>query len=325
MIQMEELIYSLTSVIIRYLDSQDEYNKIVQAPPEEHINQTRDYSKKIFSDSGDAIKEKLDKLIEIHTESYPTRRPLLKYFSNEIQFLKNQIDRTTPYTHEEFDSFEKQITQLLFDFKTLLYTPKGIKCSIMLHPCVSTGKETLDPDYILSLRNPAKESSITLNGLKSPPYMPKTFCTSGDFLIQEFTEILYFPLEKADKLSLEKFAKTICADHQKKLISSEDERIRLELSSKDQVIKYQASQIEDQDSKLKEHEATIEKLQQQLIESSKLIEQLRMEISDKDAKYRSICKGVTLFGVNTNHFNKFPPKKEAEEHALAGFSQYMGL
>ncbi|WP_240610475.1 hypothetical protein [Legionella qingyii] len=164
MTRLEELIYSLTAVIVRYHDSQPKVKKLVSETNEELLREkSLIRAKEIIQNKEVHFKIRLNELIKQCSDS--GRRPFLYYILHEISSLKELLDKTGSLEPAKLEEYKNQIFQLLVDLRELLDTPKH---------------KTYRMTY--SKSEDTKEMTIGLSGLKNDGYIGGELCNSGDIL-----------------------------------------------------------------------------------------------------------------------------------------------
>ncbi|MGL5741535.1 MAG: hypothetical protein ACRCXC_02765 [Legionella sp.] len=101
MTRLEELIYSLTAVIIRYHDSQPRVKPLVVETDEELIKENSfSCAQRIIQNQEIHFKVRLNNLIKQCTDS--GRRPLLHYLLHAIISLKTLQEKTSSFEPMQF-------------------------------------------------------------------------------------------------------------------------------------------------------------------------------------------------------------------------------
>lgn len=202
MIRLEELLYSLTTVIIRYHDSLALPLIRASNKTEMHLK-SRELATAIINDRDQDFKLKLNELIQNCTKGYPGRRPFLSFMLNEIVLIHSFLNKKNSFSPEEFIEYKAQIFRLLMDFKGLLTTIKGKTYSVTQH------KTEINPEGV-----------IDLYGCINDGYTGNEFCNSGIFLKEEILEILNIKISFVEEKYRE-FAERICTEHQNALLVPE--------------------------------------------------------------------------------------------------------
>ncbi|KTD43153.1 hypothetical protein [Legionella parisiensis] len=202
MTRLEELLYSLTAVVIRYHDSQPKVKKLVVATDENLLREkSLSCAKEIIQNQDIHFKIRLNDLIKQCSDS--GRRPLLYYILHEIISLKALCDQKISFEPEKLEEFKKQITQLLIDLKLLLDTPKHKTYRI-------TYSQTED----------TKKTALDLSGLKNDGYIGGDLCNSGEILndevLRRFNIYSYTSNER-----IRDIAEQICMEYQHVLLVPE--------------------------------------------------------------------------------------------------------
>ncbi|WP_457589349.1 hypothetical protein, partial [Legionella pneumophila] len=212
MTRLEELLYTLTSVIIRYHDSQPKVlNKlIVESNPILLRRKALALAKEIIQDKDVECKGRLEELIQNCTKGYPDRKPFLYFILNEVLFLKSMLDKKSSFEPSKLEEYKKQITQLLIDLKQLMITPKS---------------KTYEVKYTSATEN--SETSISLSGVKNDGYVGGEFCNSGNLIKEEVLEALNIHInskntaECSSDEEIKALAESLCLEHQNALLVPE--------------------------------------------------------------------------------------------------------
>lgn len=195
MTRLEELLYSLTTVILRYHDSQPKVKKLVTETDEEilqekyliraiEIIQNQELNFKIY----------LSNLIKQCTDS--GRSPFLYYLLHEVASLKALLDQKKSLESIELQEYTNHIAQLLIDLKRLLDTPKS---------------KTYKVTYSKTADGPAVP--IPLSGLKIEGYFEDGLCNSGEILKVGVLKPFKITTHSSNE-DLKNIAKQICNEHQ---------------------------------------------------------------------------------------------------------------
>ncbi|AMP90367.1 hypothetical protein [Legionella pneumophila] len=268
MTRLEELLYTLTSVIIRYHDSQPKVlNKlIVESNPILLRRKALALAKEIIQDKDVECKGRLEELIQNCTKGYPDRKPFLHFILNEVLFLKSMLDRKNSFEPSKLEEYKKQITQLLIDLKQLMITPKS---------------KTYEVRYTSASEN--SEASISLSGVKNDGYVGGEFCNSGNLIKEEVLEALNIHInskntaECSSDEEIKTLADSLCEEHQNALLVPElleKTKILIEGSKKQEnELLTKTQQIETDNKTIIEQQATI-------LEKDKEIEKLKERVSE---------------------------------------------
>ncbi|AWN73203.1 hypothetical protein LEAN103870_08145 [Legionella anisa] len=202
MTKLEELLYSLTAVVVRYHDSQPKVKKLVVATDENLLKEkSLSCAKEIIQNQDIHFKIRLNDLIKQCSDS--GRRPFLYYILHEITSLKELFDQKTSFEPSKLKENKNQISQLLIDLKLLLDTPKHKTYRITYSRPEETKKATLD-----------------LSGLKNDGYIGSDLCNSGEILndevLKRFNICAYTSNER-----IRDIAEQICMEHQHALLVPE--------------------------------------------------------------------------------------------------------
>ncbi|WP_454784574.1 hypothetical protein [Legionella sp. WA2024007413] len=202
MTRLEELIYSLTAVIVRYHDSQPKVKKLVTDTDEELLREkSLIRAKEIIQNKDVHFKIRLNELIKQCSDS--GRRPFLYYILNEITSLNTLLSQKNSLEPTKLEEYKNQIFQVLVDLKVLLETPKH-KTYRMTY--------TQDED--------SKEMTIALSGLKNDGYLGGELCNSGDILNDSVLKRFNITTQTSNA-RISDIAEQICTEHQHTLLVAE--------------------------------------------------------------------------------------------------------
>lgn len=202
MTKLEELIYSLATVIIRYHDTQRGIHPlIVEIDPLLLRKKSRELAMSIMQNRDTKFDEYLKSLIENCTKGYPGRLHFLIFLLHEISFLKAQLDRKTPFNPIEFEEYEKQVAQLFKDLSQLLSTIKSKTCKVSYSALSDTN------------------TSIALSGLLNDAFFGNTFCNSGLLLIDEVFDRFYISQSRSDQ-EIKALVVSLCMENQNALLAN---------------------------------------------------------------------------------------------------------
>lgn len=197
---LDRLIVSLTTIIVRWHDSQLTHNRLIKENRRNEIlniiTQSRSIAEKILEE--DNYLEQLDKIIT-DVKNYALRLPLLKYLEHEINVLYKLRSQQEPFTPAELINYKNTLTQLLSDLYGLLKTKKGEVYHVTYStPLNKSPSEPINKDAI--------------HGLTNDGYTGGIFCNSGDLLLIEIATII--GSEETIRLA----AESICNEHQNALL-----------------------------------------------------------------------------------------------------------
>ncbi|MFO2970767.1 Dot/Icm T4SS effector RavI [Legionella pneumophila serogroup 10] len=292
MTRLEELLYTLTSIIIRYHDSQPKVlNKlIVESNPILLRRKALALAKEIIQDKDVECKGRLEELIQNCTKGYPDRKPFLHFILNEVLFLKSMLDRKNSFEPSKLEEYKKQITQLLIDLKQLMITPKS---------------KTYEVKYTSATES--SETSISLSGVKNDGYVGGEFCNSGNLIKEEVLEALNIHInskntaECSSDEEIKALAESLCLEHQNALLVPEllEKAQILSESSKEQEkeLLTKTQQAETDKQVIIEQQATI-------LEKDKEIEKLKERVSELTRSMpRPVFNPVLPLGYGSLFFN----------------------
>ncbi|CZI92606.1 Uncharacterised protein [Legionella pneumophila] len=292
MTRLEELLYTLTSVIIRYHDSQPKVlNKlIVESNPILLRRKALALAKEIIQDKDVECKGRLEELIQNCTKGYPDRKPFLYFILNEVLFLKSMLDKKSSFEPSKLEEYKKQITQLLIDLKQLMITPKS---------------KTYEVKYTSATEN--SETSISLSGVKNDGYVGGEFCNSGNLIKEEVLEALNIHInskntaECSSDEEIKALAESLCLEHQNALLVPELlEKARILTESSQE----QESELLTKTEQTKTDKKIILEQQATIQEKDKEIEALKEKISDLTRTApRPVFNPVLPMGYSSLFFN----------------------
>lgn len=222
MAQLEELLHSLTAVIIQYNDYQT--TSTIKYPNANELSQ--------FIQNAD-FNDELLIIIEKATKKYSDRKSFLMYLAHEINFIKLMLKKEQPFSAEELTQNIQQIAQLFKDFTQLLTAPKS---------------KTYKVTY--SAMNGEESKNISLPGLQHGSYFTSfvdgAFCVSGKLVNQLLEQVNISP-DSSDK-QINSLARLLCLEHQNRLQTSELQqayaRIKKLEQERDEAVHSSAAQIE---------------------------------------------------------------------------------
>lgn len=271
MTRLEDLLYSLLTVIIRYHDSQSGVKKLV-IDSNYHLlgEKSREFAIKLYHDKGIDLEKKIDAIILECTEGYPGRRPFLYYLSHEIQFLKSfLLDRTNEFNEQEFKNFNNQVCQMLVDFKKLLNTTKSLTYKVtysLIGNHLNSKSELFEENscILFNESKPISQPSIALAGLMNDSYIGNRYCNSGLLLIEEVLDRLNIKEYHSENQVLI-MGDSICKEFKEAIGAPEKEKKIISLGKM-----------------IKEQSLLNESLQMQLQEKDNLNESLRIELKKQE-------------------------------------------
>ncbi|WP_392538212.1 hypothetical protein [Legionella sp. 227] len=195
MTRLEELIYSLTTVILRYHDGQPKVKQLVTETDEELLQaKYLICAKEIIQNQEIPFKIYLSNLIKQCNDS--GRSPFLNYLLHEVASLKALLDQKKSLEPIQLEEYTNQIAQLFIDLKRLLDTPKS---------------KTYKVTYSKTAESPAVPNP--LYGLKIKGYFEDGLCNSGDILKDSVLKPFKITILSSNE-DLKNIAKQICNEHQ---------------------------------------------------------------------------------------------------------------
>ena len=311
MIRLEELLYSLTTVIIRYHDAVAQKALIIAKDLPEARYKCREFATEIIQNKDNDLKfseifntkkdkklnfsEKLNTIIDNSTDKYTNRKPLLIYLLKEIELLNSFHNRTTAFSSEELIQYKAQIYKLLIDIKGLLETKKSNTYEVTQHKIQNEGEIS-------------EGDKIALSGCVDSSYLYSGafFCNSGTFLNEEVFQTLNISYTFSEE-QIREFADRICTEHQNALLVPEQEAkivmLEEENSNQKQIIESSAPKLEEAQSSaaeltdlLKQHEETIRQLKETMAQQAELLKQQEEKISEQTKLLNEQIQRPRLFG-----------------------------
>ena len=222
MTRLEDLLNSLTTVLIRYHDAQGIKILITEADPILRQKKSRQEAIRILKNTEPKFDERLTKLNEECTGKYTERAPFLHYILNEITYLKSMSERKNSFTPEGLEDYKNQLAQMLIDFKNLLLTVKG-----------SNYKVTYS----------TTNQMISLSGLENNAYYGNKLCKSGDLLVEEIFNRLNISTTTSDE-EIRELAADICITHQNALLVPELLEMKAQLTESTLIQKARIESLE---------------------------------------------------------------------------------
>lgn len=185
MTRLENLLYSLTTVLIRYHDYQKDVVK--EASDGSDSLEARERSRlraiSIIQDTESSFNTKLNELIIKSTSNgYSKRKHFLNYIFTEIVFLKKLIDNNSPFEDFKLEEYKDRITLFFMNIRTLLGVVKSRTCHIHLQDTDDQGNVKRSHDS----NNKIIHKAIALSGLINDDFFGGGYyCRSAELLDQE--------------------------------------------------------------------------------------------------------------------------------------------
>lgn len=269
MTRLEEFIYSLTTIIVRYHDSQSGVTRVIVESNAQQLKiKSREWAINGFKNNQDGeLENQLEKLIAECTLGYPARKPFLDFLLHQIQFLKSALNRTSSFNPLTLNAYKNQITQCLYDLKKLLNTIKNVTYKVH-YSHLNAEKD--------SESNP--QALVSLSGLMNDAYIGNTLCNSGLLLKEEIFEHFNITLDPTNH-DAAAFANSLCTEHQNVLLIPE-------LIASNTSLQHQHQEAQDK----------VQSLHTQLALTKETIDSLNKELSTKQeaiTQYEAINKEQT--------------------------------
>lgn len=252
MARLEDILNSLTTILIRYHDAQGIKIIITESDPILRQKKSREEAIRILQNTEPTFDKHLELLNQECTGKYPDRAPFLHYILNEVIYLKSLVERKHSFTPESLEDCKNQLAQMLIDFKYLLLTVKGSNYKVK-YSTIRKNDEELSAKM------------ISLSGLENNAYYGSKLCKSGDLLVEEIFNRLNISTTTSDE-EIKELAADICTTHQNALLVPELLADKIQLTENAIV---QQAQIES--LKLSERE-----LKQLTVEQKERIEALEL-------------------------------------------------
>ena len=308
MTRLEDLLHSLSTVLLRYHDTQGVNVLVTESNPVLLLKKTRDRASLILKDPDVPFDKCLKDLIKECTNGYPGRKPFLSYILNEIIYLKAMLDKKNSFSPKEFDEYKKQMAKMLVDFRQLLITLKN---------------KTYNVTYsaIRSEEDSDSEVTISLSGLVNTAYMGNPLCNSGTLLTEEVLHRLNMTASYSDE-AITALADNICTEHQNALLVPE---LIAKNSALEERTKAQKATIESLTPKLAtaeeraiDQEATIKLLSAKLAETEALVTKQNATIVSltpmlADAEKRATVQEETIKSLTSQLAGDETRVKELQE------------
>lgn len=219
MTKLDELLYSLTSVLVRYHDSQSGVKKlIIETDPHLLRKKSRACAIAILLNKEIDFKTRMGELIKECTNGYPARSPFLFYILHEITFLNSLHDKTQSFSSSQLEDYKNQLTQLLIDLKQLLTTTKGTTYNVKYS---ETG------------------AVIALSGLTNDSYLGNSLCNSGLLIKEEILDTFNISASHSNE-EIKVIAEGLCSEHQNTLLIPE---LQNQLAQSTEQLQYQQETI----------------------------------------------------------------------------------
>jgi myosin heavy subunit len=269
MTKLEELIYSLATVLVRYHDSQPKVNKLVaEIDPTVLRKKSREYAIGIIQ-SKDPKFDHLRGLIDTCTKGYSDRKHFLTYILHEITFLKNQLEKKSPFTAQEFETYQNQAAQLFLNLRQLLNTQKGAT-------------------YRVTFRDLSSDSliSIDLSGLINDAWVGNKHCNSGLFVIEEVLGRFHMTETSTDE-EIQELATSLCTENQNALLVNYLERQKSEWTEQKQELESQASVLETQKLQLESDKSALAAEKLQLESQKPALESEKLHVKSQKSAFEA--------------------------------------
>lgn len=208
MTQLDDLLNSLVTLLIRYHDSQPKIKKIISdTDHQQSRKKSRVYAINVLREDDINFKSFVTNLIKQSTSGYTGRSPFLSFILYEITFLKTLQSIKEPLDSQQLEEYKALITQLFIDFKKLLMTTKNKTCEVQY--------SRFSNEVVMNY-----ERKMELSGLKKDTYIGNIFCNSGCLLNEEVLERFNILINSTDE-ELQLIAQNICEEYQNTLLIPE--------------------------------------------------------------------------------------------------------
>ncbi|KTD45178.1 hypothetical protein [Legionella quateirensis] len=321
MIRLEELLYSLTTVIIRYHDNLMGKKLITAKDIPEARLKSRELAIAIIQNKDNDLdfSTRLKNIIVNCTAGYADRQPFLYYILNEAVLINSYLNRKTSFTSEEFTEYKGQILKLLIDIKGLLCTKKSGRYEVTQHQTDMSPK-----------------GDIALSGCINERYVGDYFCNSGIFLNQEVLETLNISHGFSEE-RFEEFANRICMEHQNALLVPEQQAkilgLEEENSNQKQTIESLSQKTEEAQSSssvqvdlVKQQEEIIRQLQETVAQQAEQLKLQEEKINEQNKQLvEQFQRPKSIFGGMAYNpllfaYTRFPRVAESSETTELGLA-----
>lgn len=309
MTKLEDLYYSLTTVLVRYHDSQAGVTKLInESDPHLLRKKSRSCAIAILQNKDVHYKIRMDELIKECTKGYPGRTPFLYFLLHQITFLKALQDRNKSFEPIQLEEYINQLTQFLIDLRKLLNTTKS-KTYVVKYSRLSIENE------------PNAEVTIALSGLIND-YYPYSLCNSGFLLKEEVLETLNIALNYSDS-EIKVIAESLCIEHQNALLVPE---LQAKLMESKELNTKQQEEIISTTSQYRKLQEKSESQEVTIKERDETISALKTRVSDLSrsgfpnqlaAAYSPAFFGLSRYGSSrTTYFPSSSAAPEQESNRL---------
>lgn len=285
MTRFKDLLYSLTTVLVRYHDSQSGVDKlIVESDTQQIKTKSRRHAIEIINNTSKPCDKVLDGLIMACTKNYPDRRPFLHFLRQEINFLNAMQNKSTSFEADKLEELKRQLTLLVIDFQSLLKTTKTVNY------LVTCSKENNE-------RTPSAVQ-ISLTGLINNSYLGNTLCNSGTILKEELFDRFSISLTwTPDEIG--ELMNAICDEHQNTLLVPELTKQSKQLSEKNRELIEKVSPMQQ---RIDELEKTLKEREDALKARDESIKNLEQRVSDLSKPAPSRRVPFNIHGLNAGFF-----------------------
>lgn len=328
MTRLEDLLYSLTTVLICYHDRQAGVKCLINETDQRlRFKKSRELAIKIINEKEVLFEKKLSLLIDECTVDFARRKPFLYFILNEINFLHSMLHCGKSLTSGQLEHYKQDMARMFSDIKGLLTTPKT---------------KTYDVKYIST--ESGMNKTVSLSGaVENSYYSTSPLCISG-YLLQE---VVFKRLNLSEESSAEEImslASNMCDEHQNALLIPElisekadlaesmklqkmaMEKLQLQLQEAQLKLLEQANMIEAKSSNPGSQDAMIGSLRKRLGESEKQISELQKTNQEQREKISSLKKGMGIapllfsgaYGPIFHHYNRttqLSPIPQVEQHS----------
>jgi hypothetical protein len=304
MTRFKDLLYSLTTVLVRYHDSQSGVDKlIVESDTQQIKTKSRKYAIDIINNPNKPCDKVLEDLINSCTKYYPDRRPFLHFLRHEIDFLKAMQTTNSSFETGKLEELKRQLRQLVIDFQYLLKTTKSVNYNVT---CSKKDNE----------RTPSAVQ-ISLTGLVNNSYLGNTMCNSGTILKEELFDRFSISLTSTPE-EIGELMNAICDEHQNTLLVPELTKQAKQLSEKNSELIEKASPMQ---LKIEELEKALKEKSETLKARDEVIKNLEQRVSDLSKPASSRRAPFNAYGLNPSFFGpNFLTRSPTAGNALAAQS-----
>ncbi|EHL31529.1 coiled-coil domain-containing protein [Legionella drancourtii] len=280
MTRLDDLIISLTTILVCYHDSQTQVVKPRITEDDKFWSKSRQYAIDLLNEA-DYVME-IDKLNKACTSHYTGRLHFLDFIKDTIIDLKTKQNKDTPFDDNELEVYTKDIARLFIDFRELLKIPKSKHYDVQF-------KEVHGKTANISLPGLIDDSytrSFT-NFISSNKEEP--LCNSGKLTTKILLDRFNIKATSSNE-EMHQIAKILCQEHQDSLLAKENQKIKAELEQSQHKVAEQQSTNEKLTRKIAEQQSANEELNRKLAEQ----QSTNIELNRRIVEQQSLIKSLEL-------------------------------